>query len=71
VFDIVFSTAFPSTKYVVIATGYKSSGTSLLFGRISTKTTAGCTIKFGKYSSVLTDADPSGKATLMFYGLTS
>ena len=71
VFDIVFSTAFPSTKYVLIATGYKLSGTNSLFGRISTKTTAGCTVKFGKYDEVTTDADPSGKATLMFYGLTS
>jgi hypothetical protein len=71
VFDIVFSTAFPSTKYIVIATGYTLSNENLLFGRITAKTASGCTVKFGQYDNVLADKDPSGVATLVFYGLTS
>ena len=74
VFDVTFSTAFPSDKYIVIATGYEvDSNNKIMFGRITARTSTGvgCTIKFGDYNSVTTNADPDGIATLVFYGLTS
>tara|TARA_Y100001963_G_scaffold129917_1_gene185639 strand:+ start:1094 stop:2050 length:957 start_codon:yes stop_codon:yes gene_type:complete len=71
VYSIVFTTAVPSTKYIVLATGYRASDGALLFGRITAKTTAGCTIEFGAYNNITVDADASGGATLVFYGLTS
>jgi hypothetical protein len=79
IYDIVFGNGvtdtkfdLPSNKYIVFATGYVSTGENLLFGRITAKTAAGCTVKFGKYDDVLTTAkDPTGIATLVFYGLTS
>lgn len=72
IYDIVFDNDLPSDKYVVFATGYDSSG-NLFTGRITSRTStgAGCTVKFGDYNSVTTDADPTGLATLVFFGLTS
>jgi hypothetical protein len=82
VFGIVFGNGvtdtkfdLPSDKYIVIATGYgQSSGTytsDLLFGRITSKTAAGCTITFGSFENVLTNLEDPAGATLVFYGLTS
>ena len=71
IYDIVFDNDLPSDKYVVFATGYASG--NLFTGRITSRTStgAGCTVKFGDYNSVTTDADPTGLATLVFFGLTS
>jgi hypothetical protein len=82
VFSIVFGNGgtdtkfdLPSDKYIVIATGYgQSTGTytsDLLFGRITSKTAAGCTITFGSFENVLTNIEDPAGATLVFYGLTS
>lgn len=82
VFSIVFGNGvtdtkfdLPSDKYIVIATGYgQSTGTyasDLLFGRITSKTAAGCTITFGSFQNVLTNLEDPAGATLVFYGLTS
>jgi|TARA_R110001583_G_scaffold159975_1_gene311887 hypothetical protein len=82
VFSIVFGNGgtdtkfdLPSDKYIVIATGYgQSTGTytsDLLFGRITSKTAAGCTITFGSFQNVLTNIEDPAGATLVFYGLTS
>jgi len=81
IYDIVFGNGgtdtkfdLPSDKYIVFATGYDSGSGDLLFGRITSRTATGvgCTVKFGDYSHVVTDAaDPTGVATLVFYGLTS
>jgi hypothetical protein len=81
IYDIVFGNGgtdtkfdLPSDKYIVFATGYVSTGENLLFGRITSRTATGvgCTVKFGHYSEVVTDEkDPTGIATLVFFGLTS
>jgi hypothetical protein len=73
IYDILFATDLPSDKYVVVATGYKSVGENLLFGRITSRTSTGvgCTVTFGQYDDVLAVKDPTGVATLIFYGLTS
>jgi hypothetical protein len=73
IYNILFATDLPSDKYVVVATGYKSSNENLLFGRITSRTATGvgCTVKFGQYDDVLAVKDPTGVATLIFYGLTS
>jgi hypothetical protein len=73
IYDILFATDLPSDKYVVVATGYKTVGENLLFGRITSRTATGvgCTVKFGQFDDVLAVKDPTGVATLIFYGLTS
>ena len=81
IYDIVFGNGgtdtkfdLPSDKYIVFATGYNSGTGDLLFGRITSRTATGvgCTVKFGDYSHVVTDAaDPTGIANLVFFGLTS
>ena len=81
IYDIVFGNGvtdtkfdLPSDKYIVFATGYVSTGENLLFGRITSRTATGvgCTVKFGEFEHVVNDlADPTGIATLVFFGLTS
>ena len=81
IYDIVFGNGgldtkfdLPSDKYMVSATGYNSIGGTFLFGRITSRTATGvgCTVKFGNYEDVVNHAeDPTGIATLVFYGLTS
>jgi hypothetical protein len=81
IYDIVFGNGgtdtkfdLPSDKYMVVATGYNSIGGRFLFGRITSRTATGvgCTVKFGNYEDVVGHAeDPTGIATLVFYGLTS
>ena len=65
--------SFPSDKYTVQATGYVTSSW-FVFGRITgfgASTGAACTIQFSKYSDVATGSDPTGKATIVFFGSTS
>ena len=65
--------SFPSDKYTVQATGYVTSSW-FVFGRITgfgASTGDACTIQFSKYSDVDTGSDPTGKATIVFFGSTS
>jgi len=65
--------ALPSDKYTVQATGYVTSSWSV-FGRITgfgASTGDACTIQFSKYDDVATASDPTGKATIVFFGSTS
>ena len=65
--------SFPSDKYTVQATGYVTSSW-FVFGRITgfgASTGDACTIQFSKYSDVATGSDPTGKATIVFFGSTS
>jgi hypothetical protein len=73
IYDILFATVLPSDKYVVVATGYNTGSKDLMFGRITSRTATGvgCTVTFGEFENVLTVKDPTGVATLVFYGLTS
>jgi len=73
IYDILFATDLPSDKYVVVATGYNTASKDLMFGRITSRTPTGvgCTVTFGEFENVLTVKDPTGVATLIFYGLTS
>ena len=69
----VSGVALPSDKYTVQATGYLTSSWSV-FGRITgfgASTGDACTLQFSKYNDVGTDADPTGKATIVFFGSTS
>ena len=69
----VSGVALPSDKYTVQATGYVT-GSYFVFGRITgfgASTGDACTLQFSKYSDVDTDADPTGKATIVFFGSTS
>jgi len=73
IYNILFATNLPSDKYVVVATGYNTASKDLMFGRITSRTATGvgCTVTFGEFENVLTVKDPTGVATLIFYGLTS
>jgi hypothetical protein len=65
--------AFPSDSYTVQATGYVTSSW-FVFGRITgfgASTGDSCTIQFSKYSDVATGSDPTGRATIVFFGSTS
>jgi hypothetical protein len=65
--------SFPSDKYTVQATGYVTSSW-FVFGRITgfgASTGDACTIQFSKYDDVDTGSDPTGKATIVFFGSTS
>jgi hypothetical protein len=65
--------SFPSDKYTVQATGYVASSW-FVFGRITgfgASTGDSCTIQFSQYSDVATGSDPTGKATIVFFGSTS
>lgn len=69
----------PSDKYIVLATGHASASDAagpgdLLNGIITSRvaTGEGCTVTFGNFQNVATNlADPTGLATLVFFGLTS
>jgi hypothetical protein len=81
IYDIVFGNGgtdtkfdLPSDKYIVVANGYNSVTGNMLVGTITSRTATGvgCTVKFGNFERVDTNLeDPTGVATLIFYGLTS
>ena len=70
-YNVVFANALPSDNYMVMATGYK--GTDLFFGTIISRVSTGtsCIVKFGAYNTVTTGDDPTGVASVVFFGSTS
>jgi|TARA_Y100000310_G_scaffold294822_1_gene325600 hypothetical protein len=73
-YSVVFTTALPSDKYTVMATGWNASPTNdFSFGRITARVATGvsCTVTYGKVEAVTTPQDPTGIATIIFFGSTS
>jgi hypothetical protein len=73
-YSVVFTTALPSDKYTVMATGWNASPTNdFSFGRITARVATGvsCTVTYGQVEAVTTPQDPTGIATIIFFGSTS
>ena len=69
-YTIEFDTNFPSDNYTAIATGWNTSANDVSFGRITARvaTGASCTVKYGNNESVTAGQDPTGGATIVFFG---
>ena len=72
-YTIEFDTNFPSDNYTAIATGWTTSSNDIAFGRITARVSTGasCTVKYGNNESVTSGDDPTGGATIVFFGSTS
>ena len=77
IYDIVFDTDLPSNKYILTGMAWIDAPTDedyQLQVRIQTspaRTGAGCTVLFGNQNDFRVPLDPTGSASLVFYGLTS
>jgi len=69
-YTIEFDTNFPSDNYTAIATGWNTSANDVSFGRITARvaTGASCIVKYGNNESVTAGQDPTGGATIVFFG---
>ena len=72
-YSVVFTTALPSDNYTVMATGWHTSSNDFSFGRITARVATGvsCTVTYGEVQAVTTGQDPTGGATIVFFGSTS
>ena len=77
IYDIVFDTDLPSNKYILTGMAWIDAPADedyQLQVRIQTspaRTGAGCTVLFGNQNDFRVPLDPTGSASLVFYGLTS
>ena len=77
IYDIVFDTDLPSNKYILTGMAWIDAPADedyQLRVRIQTspaRTGAGCTVLFGNQNDFRVPLDPTGSASLVFYGLTS